>query len=175
MKHWKKQKFFAFLSHIPISDLRSKKLSLENAQINLAFLSHIRIFARKNEVIDMKAIYPILLLLVSNVFMTFAWYGHLRLQQIKIVTDNTPLFAIVLLSWMLALPEYCCSIPANRIGFAGNGGAYSLMQLKVIQEVISLIVFMAFSVFLFAGESLHWNHFAAFVCLILAVYFAFLK
>lgn len=107
--------------------------------------------------------------------MTFAWYGHLKLQQMKIVSANTPLYAVILLSWGIALVEYCFMIPANRIGFQGNGGAFSLMQLKVIQECITLIIFTVFTVVLFRGEALHWNHFAAFVCLIAAVYFVFMK
>ena len=123
----------------------------------------------------MNHLYTILLLIVSNIFMTFAWYGHLKLQQMKVFSDNTPLYAVILFSWLLALPEYSCQVPANRIGFIGNGGTYTLMQLKVIQEVISLSVFTVFVTLFFNGESLHWNHVAAFGCLILAVYFVFLK
>ena len=123
----------------------------------------------------MKGLYTIILLIISNIFMTFAWYGHLKLQQMKLVTDNTPLIFIILLSWGLALAEYACQIPANRIGFIGNGGVFSLMQLKVIQEVISIVIFTCFSVFIFKGITLHWNHIAAFVCLILAVYFVFMN
>ena len=122
----------------------------------------------------MKAFYTILLLIVSNIFMTFAWYGHLKLQEMK-VTTHWPLFAVILLSWGIALFEYSCQIPANRIGFTGNGGPFSLMQLKVIQEVITLIIFTVFTTLFFKGETLHWNHLAAFVCLILAVYFVFMK
>ncbi len=107
--------------------------------------------------------------------MTFAWYGHLKLQQMKVISSNTPLYGVILLSWGIALAEYCFMIPANRIGFQGNGGAFSLMQLKVIQECITLIIFTVFTVVLFRGEALHWNHFAAFVCLIAAVYFVFMK
>ena len=117
----------------------------------------------------------ILLLVVANVFMTFAWYGHLKLQDMKVITDNTPLYIVVLLSWGIALAEYFFQVPANRMGFQGNGGAFSLMQLKVIQEVITLVVFTLFTVVFFKGEALHWNHLAAFVCLILAVYFVFMK
>jgi len=123
----------------------------------------------------MNSFYTIGLLIISNIFMTFAWYGHLKLQQMKVFTDNTPLYMVILLSWLLALPEYMCQVPANRIGFAGNGGAYTLMQLKVIQEVISLSVFTLFVTLFFNGESLHWNHAAAFLCLIMAVYFVFMK
>ena len=122
----------------------------------------------------MKEIYTVLLLIVSNIFMTFAWYGHLKLQEAKLIT-NWPLYAVVLFSWSIALMEYTCQVPANRIGFSGNGGPFSLLQLKVIQEVITLTVFTVFASLLFKGESLHWNHFAAFVCLILAVYFVFYK
>ncbi len=120
-------------------------------------------------------IYTIVLLIISNIFMTFAWYGHLKLQQMKVISSNTPLYGVILLSWGIALAEYCFMIPANRIGFQGNGGAFSLMQLKVIQECITLIIFTVFTVVLFRGEALHWNHFAAFVCLIAAVYFVFMK
>ncbi|EFL45869.1 hypothetical protein HMPREF9296_0095 [Prevotella disiens FB035-09AN] len=123
----------------------------------------------------MNGFYTIGLLIVANIFMTFAWYGHLKLQQIKVISDNTPLYFVILMSWGLALAEYCCQVPANRIGYVGNGGTFSLMQLKVIQEVISLAVFTIFTVVFFNGESLHWNHFAAFACLILAVFFAFMK
>lgn len=115
------------------------------------------------------------LLVVSNIFMTFAWYGHLKLQQMKVFTSDTPLYVVILVSWGIALLEYSCQVPANRIGYAGNGGSFSLMQLKVIQEAITLVVFTVFTVVFFRGETLQWNHFAAFVCLILAVYFVFMK
>ena len=123
----------------------------------------------------MHGIGTILLLIVSNIFMTFAWYGHLKLQQMKLISDNTPLYIVILISWFLALFEYACQVPANRIGFVGNGGAFTLMQLKVIQEVISLTVFTILATFMFKGQALQWNHFAAFFCLILAVFFVFLK
>lgn len=122
----------------------------------------------------MKVLYTILLLIVSNIFMTFAWYGHLKLQEMKIISD-WPLYAVILFSWSIALAEYSFQIPANRIGFDGNGGPFSLMQLKIIQEVITLIIFVVFTTVFFKGEPLHWNHLAAFVCLILAVYFVFMK
>ncbi|WP_060940779.1 DMT family protein [Prevotella corporis] len=123
----------------------------------------------------MNGLYTIGLLVVSNIFMTFAWYGHIKLQQMKVITDATPLYVIILLSWLLALAEYTCQVPANRLGYVGNGGSFSLMQLKVIQEVISLLVFTVFTVVFFNGESLHWNHFVVFLFLVLAVFFAFLK
>ncbi len=122
----------------------------------------------------MKGLTTVLLLVVSNIFMTFAWYGHLKLQEMKITT-NWPLIAVILFSWGIALFEYSCQIPANRIGFSGNGGPFSLMQLKVIQEVVTLIVFTVFTTVFFKGETLHWNHFVAFGLLILAVYFVFMK
>ena len=122
----------------------------------------------------MNAFYTILLLICSNIFMTFAWYGHLKLQQMKVLSDNTPLYVVILLSWLLALAEYSFQVPANRIGFIENGGSFTLMQLKVIQEVISITVFTIFTMFLFKGETIHWNHIAAFGCLILAVYFVFM-
>ncbi|MCX4264098.1 MAG: DMT family protein [Muribaculaceae bacterium] len=121
------------------------------------------------------AIFTVILLVISNIFMTFAWYGHLKLQDMKLITSNTPLFFVILLSWGIALAEYSCQVPANRIGFAGNGGPFSLMQLKVLQECITLVIFTIFTVVFFKGESLHWNHFAAFLCLIAAVYFVFMR
>lgn len=122
----------------------------------------------------MQSFYTILLLIGSNCFMTFAWYGHLRLQEMRITT-SWPLLAIIAMSWAVAFFEYCLMVPANRIGFEGNGGPFTLIQLKVIQEVISLIVFTVVAGMLFQGQELHWNHLVSFVCLVAAVYFAFLK
>lgn len=118
-------------------------------------------------------IFTIILLVISNVFMTFAWYGHLKLQSAGIAKD-WPLYAVILFSWGIALLEYCFMIPANRIGFSGNGGPFSLLQLKVIQEAITLIVFTVIATFFLSGEKLHWNHIVAFVCLVAAVFFVFL-
>ncbi|MCX4368228.1 MAG: DMT family protein [Duncaniella sp.] len=114
------------------------------------------------------------LLVVSNIFMTFAWYGQLKLQQMKVITSATPLITVILLSWGIALLEYCFMVPANRYGFHENGGAFSLLQLKVIQEVISLMIFTVFTILFFRGEALHWNHFLAFCLLIIAVYLVFM-
>lgn len=122
----------------------------------------------------MTGIYTLLLLIGSNFFMTLAWYGHLKLHQMN-VTNSWPLIGVIVFSWCIAFFEYCLMVPANRIGFVDNGGPFTLMQLKVIQEVVSLTVFTVVAGFLFQGEQLHWNHFAAFVCLILAVYFVFMK
>ena len=116
----------------------------------------------------------IALLVVSNIFMTFAWYGHLKLQEMHI-SDGWPLILVILLSWGIAFFEYCLQVPANRIGSDINGGPFNLMQLKIIQEVISLTVFTLFVTLVFKGESLHWNHLAAFICMIAAVFFVFLK
>lgn len=117
----------------------------------------------------------ILLLVISNCFMTFAWYGHLKLQTMGVITDHTPLIVVILASWLLALPEYICQVNGNRIGFEGNGGPFTLMQLKIIQEVLSITIFTIFTVLVFKGQTLQWNHFAAFLCLVAAVYFVFLK
>ena len=111
---------------------------------------------------------------LSNIFMTLAWYGHLKLQQTG-VSSNWPLIGVIAFSWAIAFFEYCCQVPANRIGFVDNGGPFNLVQLKVIQECVSLIVFAIIANILFQGQGLHWNHFAAFCCLIAAVYFVFMK
>ena len=106
--------------------------------------------------------------------MTFAWYGHLKLREYKWF-ETLPLIVIILISWGIALFEYLFQVPANRIGFSGNGGPFSLIQLKVIQEVITLIVFTFFSVIAFKDETFRWNHLVGFVLLIMAVYFIFKK
>lgn len=114
------------------------------------------------------------LLVISNIFLTFAWYGQLKLSEMKVITSQTPLMLVILLSWGIALFEYLFMVPANRYGFAGNGGQFSLLQLKVMQEVISLVVFSIFTIVFFKGEALHWNHFLAFCLLIAAVYLVFM-
>ncbi len=122
----------------------------------------------------MKAVYTIILLTLSNTFMTFAWYGHLKFKDMK-WSQNLGLASIILISWGIALFEYALQVPANRIGFKENGGPFSLVELKVIQEVITLSVFVVFSVIYFKNETLRLNHFIGFVFLILAVYFIFKK
>lgn len=122
----------------------------------------------------MNALYTVLLLIGSNIFMTLAWYGHLKLNQMNIST-SWPLILVILFSWAIAFFEYMLQVPANKMGFVGNGGPFTLMQLKVIQEVISLTVFTIIAGVMFQGEQLHWNHFVAFLCLIAAVYFMFMK
>lgn len=119
------------------------------------------------------AIITIILLVVSNVFMTFAWYGHLRLGELGI-SKNWPLYLVILFSWGIALAEYVCQVPANRIGYIGNGGPFTLVQLKVMQEAITLVVFTIVATFCFQGQSIRWNHIVAFFLLIAAVYFCFL-
>jgi uncharacterized protein (DUF486 family) len=106
---------------------------------------------------------PILFLAVSNVFMTFAWYGQLKFP-------TTPLWIVIPVSWSIAFAEYCFAVPANRIGHT----VYSAAQLKTMQEIITLIVFGVFSL-TYLNEAIRWNHLAAFGCLVLAGYFAFAK
>lgn len=135
-----------------------------------------RIIVKQNSDKDckMNGFYAILLLIGSNIFMTLAWYGHLKLQQMNI-SNSWPLIAVIGFSWAIAFFEYVMQVPANRLGFVGNGGPFTLMQLKVIQEVISLTVFTVVAGVMFQGEQLHWNHAVAFLCLVAAVYFVFLK
>ncbi len=111
----------------------------------------------------MRQFLPILLLTISNVFMTFAWYGHLKFK-------STALWIVILVSWGIALPEYCFQVPANRIGHE----YFSAAQLKTIQEVITLIVFSVFSV-LYLKEDFKWNYLVGFCFIILAVFFIFKK
>ena len=114
----------------------------------------------------MNGLYTILLLIGSNIFMTLAWYGHLKLQQMNI-SNNWPLWLVIVFSWGIAFFEYSLQVPANKLGF--------VVQLKVIQEVVSLTVFTIIASLMFQGEHLHWNHAAAFLCLVAAVYFVFWK
>jgi uncharacterized protein len=122
----------------------------------------------------MRGIYAIALLVLSNAFMTFAWYGHLKFREMK-WSQNLPLISIILISWGIALFEYVLQVPANRLGFKEYGGPFSLVELKVIQEVITLIVFVIFSLVFFKTESFRMNHLIGFFFLILAVYFIFKK
>lgn len=121
-----------------------------------------------------KAIQTILLLVVSNTFMTFAWYGHLKFKNISWF-NNLGLAAIIFISWGIALFEYIFLIPANKIGFKGNDGPFSLLQLKVIQEIITLIIFCLFTLIFFKNETLRYNHVIGFIFLVLAAYFIFKK
>jgi uncharacterized protein (DUF486 family) len=122
----------------------------------------------------MKAFSTIALLILSNTFMTFAWYGHLKFKEMKWF-ENVGLMGIIAISWGIAFFEYCFQVPANRIGYKENGGPYSLMELKVIQEVITLVIFMVFSLLVFKNETLKLNHLIGCGFLVLAVYFIFKK
>ena len=118
-----------------------------------------------------KGILTIILLIVSNSFMTLAWYGHLKFGADKML-PKWGMFGIIAISWLIAFFEYCLQVPANRIGFEGNGGPFSLMQLKILQEVITLVVFIVFSIIAFQMQ-IKWNHIVAGLCLVAAVYFVF--
>jgi uncharacterized protein len=121
-----------------------------------------------------RMILTIVLLVISNTFMTFAWYGHLKFKQMN-WSSNLGLVSIIFISWGIALLEYSFQVPANRLGFIDNGGPFNLWQLKVIQEVITLVVFSAFVLIFFKNETFTLNHFIGFVFLVLAVYFIFKK
>lgn len=122
----------------------------------------------------MRGLWTIILLVLSNTFMTFAWYGHLKFKEMR-WSENLGLVAIVLISWGIALFEYCFQVPANRLGFKENGGPFTLLQLKIIQEVITLSVFVIFSLLFFKNEALRWNHLLGLIFMVLAVYFMFKK
>jgi len=122
----------------------------------------------------MRGLYTIILLILSNAFMTLAWYGHLKFKDMK-WSQHLGLISIILISWGIALFEYILQVPANRLGFREHGGPFSLLQLKVIQEVITLVVFVIFSVLFFRHESFRTNHLIGLVLLVLAVYFIFKK
>ncbi|MBQ0076686.1 MAG: DMT family protein [Bacteroidales bacterium] len=119
----------------------------------------------------MQGVYTILLLFFANILMIIAWYAHLKLAEYPWF-QKWPLIAVIAFSWGIAFFEYCLQVPANKIGFEGNGGPFNLMQLKVIQEVITLVVFVLFSIIAF-NMQLRWNHVVAGIFLILAVYFVF--
>jgi len=122
----------------------------------------------------MKGLSTIILLVLSNSFMTLAWYGHLKFSQWSSFS-KAGLFSVILISWGIAFFEYIFQVPANRIGFQDNGGPYSLWQLKVIQEVITLVIFTLFVTLVFKTESFRLNHLIGFVLLVLAVFFIFKK
>ncbi|HRI33218.1 MAG TPA: DMT family protein [Saprospiraceae bacterium] len=122
----------------------------------------------------MKPIYTIGLLVVSNLFMTLAWYGHLKIKSLGWFS-SLGLFSIIILSWGLAFFEYLAQVPANKYGYVENGGSFNLFQLKIIQEVITLITFTVFTLIFFKTEQFKLNHVLSFICLVFAVYFAFKK
>lgn len=121
-----------------------------------------------------RSVLTIGLLVLSNIFMTLAWYGHLKFGEMK-GFQKLGLIAIIFISWGVALFEYCAQVPANRIGYQQYGGPFSLVQLKVIQEVITLVVFTIFTLLVFRNETFRINHLIGFVFLVLAVYFIFKK
>lgn len=122
----------------------------------------------------MRYFWPIFLLILSNTFMILAWYGHLKFKDMKWLSQLT-LPAVILVSWGIAFVEYCFQVPANRLGFRENGGPFSLVELKVLQEAITLVVFMIFTLLFFRTETLRLNHLIGFGFLVLAVYFVFKK
>lgn len=122
----------------------------------------------------MKQLATVGLLVLSNLFMTLAWYGHLKFAEWKWFS-KLGLISIILISWGIALFEYFFQVPANKIGFSGNGGPFSLVELKVIQEVITLLVFTAFTLIAFKNETIKTNQIVGFIFLVLAVYFIFKK
>ena len=122
----------------------------------------------------MRGSITILLLLIANIFMTLAWYGHLKLTQLPRFS-KMGLISIIFISWGLAFFEYIFQVPANKFGFKGYGGPFSLLQLKIIQEVITLSVFMIFSFLFFKNETFKMNHLIGILFLFLAVYFIFKK
>ncbi len=122
----------------------------------------------------LKGLLTILLLTISNIFMTLAWYGHLKFKDMD-WSKNIGLIAIIFISWGIALLEYVFQVPANKFGFKDNGGPFTLLQLKIIQEALSITVFIAFSLIAFKSEKFAWNHLAGFLCILLAVFFFFKK
>ena len=122
----------------------------------------------------MRGLKTIIFLIISNTFMTFAWYGHLKFKEFD-WGKNLGLFAVILISWGLAFFEYLFQVPANRIGFKEDGGPYSLVQLKTIQEAVTLTVFTVFTLIFFKSEKLAWNHLVGFVLIVLAVFVIFKK
>jgi uncharacterized protein len=122
----------------------------------------------------MKGLSTVVLLMMSNAFMTIAWYGHLKLKTMSRFA-NLSILVIILLSWGVALFEYMLQVPANRIGFRETGGPFSLLELKVIQEVISILIFTVFTLIVFKNEQFRLNHLIGFAFLVLAVYFIFKK
>ena len=120
-----------------------------------------------------RTLISITFLVVANLFMTFAWYGHLQFEKWGF-HQKFGLVGIILISWFIALFEYAFQVPANKLGYIEQGGSFSIFELKTIQEVISLLVFLLINTFLF-HEKLQWNHILAFALIFLAVFVAFKK
>lgn len=121
-----------------------------------------------------QGIYTVLLLIIANIFMTFAWYGHLELKRFDWF-NSLNLFYVIMISWTIAFFEYIFQVPANRIGFVDNGGPFNLVELKIIQEFISLTVFAILAISVFKTDKLAWNHIVGFIFMIIAVFFVFKK
>lgn len=121
-----------------------------------------------------RGFFSIVLLIISNFFMTFAWYGHLQFKKWNIL-QSAGLVSLIFISWLIAFLEYIFQVPGNRIGYENNGGPFNLFQLKIIQEVITLVVFSICSIYIFKTDKLQWNYIVAFLLLILAVFFVFKK
>jgi uncharacterized protein (DUF486 family) len=124
--------------------------------------------------IYMKGLSTIFLLIISNLFMTFAWYGHLQFQKIEWLR-SVGLIGVILISWFIAFFEYLFQVPANRLGYNANGGAFSLVELKTLQEAISIIVFMLVNAMVFKDTGIQWNHIVGFILIVLAVFVIFNK
>lgn len=122
----------------------------------------------------MRGLYTILLLMASNTFMTIAWYGHLRFKDISFL-KNTGIIGAVLISWGIALLEYLLMVPANKLGSNVNGGPFNMWQLKIIQEVVSISIFVIFTLLFFKQDTLRWNHIIGFAFLIASLFFFFFK
>lgn len=122
----------------------------------------------------MRTYFTIALLIGSNVFMTLAWYGHLKWKTLPWL-NKYGLPGLVLFSWMIALFEYIMMVPANRLGSRETGGNLDLFQLKILQEVISILVFVLVVQFIFKGEALHWRYVVAFCLIMIAVWLVFTK
>lgn len=121
-----------------------------------------------------RGLVSILLLITANFFMTFAWYGHLQFKKWQIF-QNSGLITIIIISWLIAFFEYIFQVPGNRFGHESNGGPFNLFQLKIIQEVITLIVFSVCSIYIFKTDKFQWNYLVAFIFLLLAIFFVFKK
>lgn len=123
---------------------------------------------------NLNGFWSIVLLILSNAFMTMAWYAHLHFHKVEKLRDLS-LFGVIMISWLIALFEYMLMVPANRIGYIDNGGPYNMFQLKIIQEVVSLSVFTIFAVYVFKTDKLQWNYLVGFALMVLAVFFIFKK
>ena|SRR6185295_13687302 len=157
--------------------LKSFKISpsvLQNIYTPASVTIHVLLLHTKLKLSMNKTVWTIAFLILSNSFMTLAWYGHLKFKQMNWFS-SLGLLSIILISWGIAFFEYCFQVPANRIGFRETGGPFNLWQLKVIQEAVTLIVFVIFTLIFFKNETFRMNHVIGFCLLILAVYFIFKK